>query len=288
MNMKQFFLVLIPIAALAGCAGGREKEMTIGQRVAGLLGVKAMRDHIYPEITGDERQRQRDLYNGIVFKNMEKIRGCLASGADPDKCLGIGGWVENNPLHMVVRSTTITHRGYKDTNEETPVMDVPMMNLLLEAGADINRWPYIWAIVLHSDNDYLNRLKAQPEEIVNGVQHTTPEEAAAEAESFVKDHNRVLRAFLAAGADPDKPGHEYPLRPDRKDWYMTDEEAEAYFAKGSRAINEVIRKGMNWESQVDILLEYTKLDEASLEAARESGDTGMVEKIEELWRKQQR
>lgn len=43
---------------------------------------------------------------------------------------------------------------------------------------------------------------------------------------------------------------------------------------------------MNWESQVDILLEYTKLDEASLAAARESGDPAMAAKIAALWRKQ--
>ena len=43
---------------------------------------------------------------------------------------------------------------------------------------------------------------------------------------------------------------------------------------------------MNWESQVDILLEYTKLDEASLVAAQESRDLAMEAKIAALWRKQ--
>jgi hypothetical protein len=45
---------------------------------------------------------------------------------------------------------------------------------------------------------------------------------------------------------------------------------------------------MVWESQVDLLLRYVKLDEASLEAARESGDPGMVEKINRLWEEQQK
>jgi hypothetical protein len=64
---------------------------------------------------------------------------------------------------------------------------------------------------------------------------------------------------------------------------MSYEKAQAYFNRGTRAINEAIRKGMVWESQVDLLLEYTSLDEDSLIAAEESGDPGMKEKIRRLW-----
>lgn len=42
-------------------------------------------------------------------------------------------------------------------------------------------------------------------------------------------------------------------------------------------------KGLKWESQVDLLLEYgATLDESCLEAARLSGDKAMLEKVERL------
>jgi hypothetical protein len=64
---------------------------------------------------------------------------------------------------------------------------------------------------------------------------------------------------------------------------FSDEEANAYFVQGTRPVNEAIKKGMVWESQVDLLLQYTGLDEASLEVARESGDPAMIGKINRLW-----
>lgn len=240
--MKLRIVLALVTAALAvngACAGKGEREMTIGERIAGLLGVRVMGDRLYPDITGEDRQRQRDLHYAIEYENLDRIRECLEQGADPDKCLGVEGWNSNNPLHMVVRCTTVTYRRY--TKEEIPETDVMMMNMLLEAGADINRRPYIWAIVLYSDNSSLNRIKAQPEEKVYDVM--TPEEAAEKAESYVKDHNRVLRAFLEAGADPDKLGRVYPFWPERKDFFMSGEEADAYFSKGSRAVNGQSRRG---------------------------------------------
>jgi len=67
---------------------------------------------------------------------------------------------------------------------------------------------------------------------------------------------------------------------------MTEEEANEYHAKGTRPINEAIKKGMRWESQVDLLLQYTTLDEDSLEAAKESKEPAMIEKINKLWNEQ--
>jgi hypothetical protein len=101
------------------------------------------------------------------------------------------------------------------------------------------------------------------------------------------DANRVLAALLEAGADPDKLGHPFPFGYDRKLPRFTDEKANKYFANGTRAINEAIKKGIFWESQVDILLQYTNLDEDSLIAAKESGDSAMIEKITKLWEEQQ-
>jgi len=64
------------------------------------------------------------------------------------------------------------------------------------------------------------------------------------------------------------------------------EEASEYFAKGTRPLYEAIKKGMRWESQVDLLLQYTTLDEDSLKAARESKDPAMIAKITRLWNEQ--
>jgi len=103
---------------------------------------------------------------------------------------------------------------------------------------------------------------------------------------FVNDANRVIEAFLKAGADPDKRGHPYPYTKEANWEKITDEEADEYFAKGTRPINEAIKKGIRWESQVDLLLQYTALDEDSLEAAEESKDPAMIEKITKLWKEQ--
>jgi hypothetical protein len=94
--------------------------------------------------------------------------------------------------------------------------------------------------------------------------------------------------LIEGGADPDKRGHPYPYTLGEEACYISDEEANTYFAKGTRPVNEAIKKGMVGESQADLLLRYVKLDEASLEAARESGDPGMVEKINRLWEEQRK
>jgi hypothetical protein len=119
-----------------------------------------------------------------------------------------------------------------------------------------------------------------------GEPQSTPEEAREAAASYVEDANRVLEAFLEAGADPDQPGHPYPYSYEVVDNGISDEEANEYFARGTRAINEAIKKGIWWESQVDLLLRYTTLDEDSLAAAEESNDPAMIAKITKLWLKQ--
>jgi hypothetical protein len=70
----------------------------------------------------------------------------------------------------------------------------------------------------------------------------TQEEADEEKLSFVADNNRLLKASLEAGADPDKLGHPIPYSTSREYRYISDEEANAFFAQGTRAINEAIKK----------------------------------------------
>jgi hypothetical protein len=102
----------------------------------------------------------------------------------------------------------------------------------------------------------------------------------------VADANRLLEAFLKTGTDPDKLGHPYPFSSDAMDVKITDKQANEYFVQGTRAVNVAIEKGILWESQVDLLLQYTKLDEESLKAAERSNDPVMIEKIKNLWKEQ--
>jgi hypothetical protein len=98
------------------------------------------------------------------------------------------------------------------------------------------------------------------------------------------DENRLLEAFLQAGADPDKLGHPHPYSYEAIiEKFITDENVDEYFKDGTHAINHTIEKGMAWESQVDILLHYTELDDESLLAAKKSNDFLMIEKINQLW-----
>ena len=67
---------------------------------------------------------------------------------------------------------------------------------------------------------------------------------------------------------------------------MTEKKARQKFKskKATTPLYEAIKKGIRWESQVDLLLQYgATLDESCLKAARLSGDEEMIKKIEELY-----
>jgi hypothetical protein len=158
--------------------------------------------------------------------------------------------------------------------------------LLLDAGADIKRRPYSWYRVVLWGNETINDIKKTKD--INGYTRSD-EEIQRHIKIHIQDVNRILKLFLKYGADPDKKGDLYPYSLEAiLSGNMTDGEAEKYFAKGTRPINEAIKKGIAWESQVDLLLEYTTLDADSLKAAEESGDPAMIEKINKLWEEQQK
>ena len=162
-----------------------------------------------------------------------------------------------------------------------------MFDLLLLHGADVNKRPYVWYIVTRTKSDDVERLwQSWLGSSVDGKPLVDASEKDEYWKSSVEDENRLLRAFLKAGANPDMLGHPYPFSLDAERAGITDRQAKKYFAKGTRAINEAIEKGIAWESQVDILLQYTKLDEESLNAAQRSGDPEMIKKIQKLWEKQ--
>ena len=94
-----------------------------------------------------------------------------------------------------------------------------------------------------------------------------------------------MRVLLESGANPNLKGHPYPFGKSRWLLFFTDKKAFKYFnsPEATTPLYEAIKKGMVWESQVDLLLEYgATLDESCLEAAKQSGDEAMIQKIEKL------
>ena len=222
------------------------------------------------------------FYNAIYRKDVDLVRSFLEAGANPNKCKGENGWVDSNPLKVVTESFYDTY----DYRNQIPRVisgiapDVAVIQLLVSAGADINRLPYVWDRVYRWSTEKYKKARGKK---YNNLTADVKEQI--EMDTYVRDANRVLAALLEAGANPDKLGHPYPFGYDWKIPFLNDRRANKYFSQGTRAINEAIEKGIIWESQVDLLLQYTVLDEESLKAAERSNDPAMIEKINTLWEK---
>lgn len=273
MNCKWIVMGLIVLAMAVSC-----RNMIIGFGIFSTDPEKQIEELKEWDRKREERMiRKKDpsYFYGFLYENrVDMVRRCLESGADPNECRGEFGWMDSNPLKVLTESFYNTYdyenQMPKILTETAP--DVAIIKLLIDAGADINRLPYVWDRVHRCGNGYIS----------------TYIRDIGERDVFIQDANRVLAALLEAGADPDKLGHPYPFSNDwRKLRSFTDKKAHKYFEKGTRAINEAIEKGIVWESQVDLLLQYTKLDEESLKAAERSNDPAMVEKIKSLWEEQQ-
>jgi hypothetical protein len=227
---------------------------------------------------------QRSFYNVIYREEPDEVQKHIDYGLDPNYCYGECGWVDSNPLDIVAYGHYSTYYIHLFGDEiPDPIPDVATLQVLITGGADINRRPYIWERVYRFSNKGLKR-RWQSDSIA-----CTPGVVEKELKAYyIKDANRILEAFLKAGADPDKLGHAYPYSSEAMKARIADEQAKEYFAKGTRAINEAIEKGIAWESQVDLLLKYTNLDEESLKAAKRSNDPAMVKKIQKLWKAQRK
>jgi hypothetical protein len=297
MGLKVFIImsaiiISTAVTLLSGCGRREMSEEEKAEREARgrlLIMGRAFQDDTYPEIQGDERSRQAKLYAALAWKDIEEVQVCLDGGANPDMCLSGEGWEQNNPLSVIIRRMYMEYNDIRRGKEvPDPFPDIAIMKMLQKAGADFNRRPFVWETVWGFDKKETDLILRKPEMSYLGEPVATHEEAAEEAAYYVNDANRLILGLIEGGADPDKPGHPYPYNSNTEDMFMSDEEANVYFVKGTRPVNEAIKKGMVWESQVDLLLGYVSLDEASLEAARESGDPGMVEKITKLWNEQKK
>ena len=224
----------------------------------------------------EEQKKQRRFYNALYsyHRNLENVITFLDSGFDPNYCYGECGWIDSNPLLLLTEITPIILYGKKDKYGSGKEPDIVLLNLLVDYGGNIHKYPYIWAMIYRNGNFLLT-----------GLYKNEAGRIQDKEKSFVDDCNRVLKAFLDNGANINAKGNHIAF-----DW-QTYKEKLPYeeFVKlcdapeATTPLYEAIKKGMVWESQVDLLLEYGAiLDESCREAAKLSGDEAMIRKIEKL------
>jgi len=235
--------------------------------------------------TQENKKLAKELYNTVYRRDINAVKKALKKGANPNYCLGEAGWVDSNPLSVIAESFYDIYYRKRFELIPNPIPDVAVLNILLEEGANIDQRPYIWERVFKYNNKNIESITRQRKA---DNESTEPEAMQEQIDIFMSDVNRLIEAFLKAGADSDKLGHPYPFSYEAVRARITEEQANEYFAQGTRAINVAIEKGIAWESQVDLLLQHTKLDEESLIAAERSNDHAMVEKINKLWEIQQK
>ena len=263
-------LIFISLVLYTSCAGKIEKEVDeLAQKYEEL------------DITNPiSKLTKEDYFKALLTHNVEKTRVFLDANYDPNRCVvQIGNWEEYNPLLIVVSNRFSCWDVNTNTRKDLETYDdVELINLLAEYGADVNLLPYIWKRVYVDSNDFIkSRTEHFPEDI-----------AAEKTLCLIEDSNRVIKALLDNGADPNYKGHPAPFDEDNYFYYisMTVKKARRKFKskKATTPLYEAIKKGMLWESQVDLLLEYGALvDKSCLEAAKLSGDDEMIKKIEELY-----
>lgn len=279
--MKKLISIMICIMIfLMSCTSSDEKakKMNSDSQRSVMMELLFRVRNGYPIFLTPKEKIAKDLYSGIYRSyrfsdGLKQVDEALAKGADPNYCRGECGYWDSNPLCVLIEGVNTTYSIGEETKKivEEPY-DIYILKALIGAGANIKQRPYVWYRIYLFNNDMLHQLE---------LLDSTPNEIAY----WIRDCNRILQAMIDAGADPDMKGNPYPFSSEVM-YNMNEKKASTYFIKGTRPIEEAIEKGIVWESQVDLLLLYTKLNEDSLEAAKRSNDPKMIEKIEKLWQKQ--
>ena len=160
-------------------------------------------------------------------------------------------WGDRNPLWFILRG----EYGY---------VKIDIINILINFGADVNLRPYIWHTLDH---------RILTEENIEWMQAAKGRFVTGTTEDLMYKKIEIL---LQAGADADRKG-----APNCQLIPSTEKNYQKYFEReGSRPINYAIKK--NLPTIIDLLLQYTTLDEESLDAAILSEDPLMIEKINKI------
>lgn len=225
----------------------------------------------------DEHEKNyRAFYNSIVRYEWEidNVKTFLEKGFDPNYCKGECYWYDSNPLLCVAKSHYTTFfRKIKREIIPDPTPDVVLLNLLVEFGANINYYPYVWIIV----GDTISKQGKN--------------ESDEEFQSFISDENRKLKAFLDRGADVNAKANPENFIFNRENATLSYEDFcnQCKSDEATTPLYEAIKKGSKWESQVDLLLQYGAiLDDSCIKAAELSGDEKMILKIQELMKSKSR
>lgn len=269
-NMKMFFIILLIVIVSVVCSKIFFSQSLPSQRATYYGDVpKSKRlllgfgDQISHEANFGPSGREND------------VKDYLAAGLDPDYCLKMyDGWQFRNPLMLFCSDFLLL--SYYEKDYILPNYDVEVFNQLINAGADINKYPYIWANVYLHNDDMIRIFKRDHENSENDVKTFIP--------CYISDCNRSLKMFLDAGADVNRKGSPVPFEKNICE-KISEAKIQKYFNSpdSTSPIYEAIKKGMIWESQVDLLLKYGAiLDESCLDAAKLSGDEAMIKKVKTL------
>ena len=259
--------------------------------IANDMGIKTDPENQEKILSFEEQSHRFEMYWAIYTYNTDNVKKYLEEGYDPDKSKGEEGYRVSTPLGVITwgHYNTYFRKQIGEIITEPPP-DIEIFNLLIDANANINNRPYVWERIHFAVENHVKGNKTLSRTGKIPASEEEKEELMIEnlneVNGFFIDRNRILLSFLEAGADPDMRGHPYPFTLEAKRARITDKEAIKYFAKGTRPINEAIKNGIRWESQVDLLLQYTTLDKDSLKAAKKSKDPAMIQKINKLWKEQ--
>ena len=232
---------------------------------------------------------KHNFYNAVYSQDVVWTENHLKAGYNPNKCHGDAGWYDSNPLkelccHMMGKYSLVYNEGSYEHEKEITYVGIQIFDLLKKYNVDINKFPYVWQrIYLFNDEDMNNwwEIEKRNKMILDNKKKS---KTTMDLE-YIADANVLLEALLKAGADPNMKGHPFPYSHSLKLLFFTDKKAFKYFnsSEATTPLYEAIKKGIKWESQVDLLLEYgATLDETCIEAAKLSGDDKMIEKINSL------